>query len=292
MVGLATLLTVAAVLLLFRGVREMILRRDPAWARMKRAQSRNLQAAKSPGDARSRQRTVTVFLSAVGGAVIMYLLFYILTGDTFFSVAGLIGGFLLPGWVAEIQATRLMIRISEQLDQAMGMVAAQLRQNTALEVAFAQAASSIGDPLASVFEQVVSATEVGLTFDQAVAGTRDHPAVANHPDYQVFVTQTVIAQMHGANITESFESLRNAISARRKYRNAVSQAATESLVQTAMMFALGLAVLGVVATTTEQGLKPLLDSLLGRLILVASILGNTLILRQTHIGMLKRLRQV
>lgn len=293
MIGVAALLASTSAALLVLGIYSLLTGRGIAaeWARRRDAD--RLRSSPSAADAARRRRGVMVVLSAVGGGLALYLLLYFFSGSVTFSVAGFIGAFLLPGWVSEIQRTRLMIRVSEQLDQAMGLLVAQLRQGVALESAFAQVAQTIDEPLGVVFDQVVAATNVGLTFDQAVSGTRNHPYVVENPDYQVFVTQAIITQEHGGgNIMESFAALRDAIAARRKYRGAVQEADGQNLMESVMMFAIGLLVMVIYALMSPEGLTPLLKSPLGQVILLVSILGNILVLRKTHVGMLRRLRRV
>lgn len=292
MIAVAAMLASFAALLLVLGIATLV-QRGSVLERAKRRETDRLRSGPSPADQEKRRRSITVALSAVCGGLALYGLLYFFSGSVAFSVAGFIGAFLVPGWVSEFQRTRLMIKVSEQLDQAMGLLVSQLRQGVSLETGFARVAQVIDEPLGVVFDQVVAATNVGLTFDQAVSATRTHPYVAENPDYQTFATQAIITQERGGgNVMESFTALRDAIAARRKYRGAVQEADGQNLLESVFMFAVGLVVMAIYALLSPRGLKPLLDSTLGQVILLVSILGNIFVLRRTHIAMLRRLRKV
>lgn len=224
--------------------------------------------------------------------MLFFSLIYFLSNDLALSLVASFGAFLVPSWVIEVQQTRQMIQVSEQLDQAMVILSSSLCRNTPLAVAIAQAADACGSPLQGVLEQVVASTGVGLSFEQAMLDSRENPVVAENPDYQVFATQAAISHSRGANVLETFEALRNAISARRRYRAAVREAEGANIFQSVLICGIGLTVLFAYALMTPDGLAPLMRHVVGRITLLVSILGNVIMLRTQHINMLRRLRKV
>lgn len=274
------------------GIVRLIEGRNADWDQMRQTSEEQLRQGVSPADRAAQARMVTAIASALGSGILFFSAIHFLSNNLALSLVASFGAFLVPSWAIEVQQTRQMIKVSEQLDQAMGLLSAALRRNTPLEIAIAQAADACGNPLKGVLEQVVAATGVGLSFDQAILASREHPAVAENPDYQVFATQAAISHNRGANVLETFEALRNAIAARRRYRAAVQEAEGVNIFQSVLIFGIGFVVLFAYAAMTPEGLAPLMRHTAGQITLLVSILGNVIMLRTQHIAMLRRLRKV
>lgn len=292
MTGLAALFSAGAVLVLLLGLRRFWSGGMVEWQRRKRIRHERVRPAAAPGAAIHRLRRIGTLAGTVVSGLFLFAVLYALSGSTGLGMAGSLGGFMLPGWWTEWQRTRQLVRASDQLDRAMGLIAAALRRGATPEVAFAQAAEGIGDPLGGVLEQVSAATGVGLAFSQALSGARKHPAVAENSDFQVFVTQVAIASERGANIVQAFETLRGIISSRRRYRASVSEQMGQHLIQSVTIILVGLVVLISYAFLTPDGLAPLVGNPLGQALLLVSVLGNVGLLRWNHVSMLRQLRQV
>lgn len=203
-----------------------------------------------------------------------------------------LGGLMVPGWVREWLETRRLVQLSEQLVRVMGMVATSLKRGTPLEAALAEASTGLPDPLGPVLRNLAQATTMGVTLAQAVEQLRTLPAVTGSADFQVFATEMVVCHERGANIVQAFDALRTVLAARRKYREQVKENMGQHLLQSMVITGVGLFVLGLYSFMAEGGLEPLLSSIIGQLILAASLLGNAFLLRMTHLSMLRQVRKV
>jgi Flp pilus assembly protein TadB len=231
-------------------------------------------------------------LWAGGGAAGLYLLVMLLGHKAGLAFVVALGGFMIPGWVQEWQETRQLLQLSEQLGRAMGMVGTSLRRGTPLEVALAEAALALQAPLGPVLRNMADATVLGVTLDQSVEQVRALPAVTASPDFQVFATEMVICHQRGANVVQAFEALRTVLTARRKYREQVRENMGQHLLQSLVIAGIGLFVLMAYSAMTPYGLGPLLESIVGQLILAASVLGNVFLIRLTHLSLLRQTRRV
>jgi Flp pilus assembly protein TadB len=229
---------------------------------------------------------------AGGGAVGLYLLVTLLTHKAGLAFVVALGGFMIPGWVQEWQETKHLILLSDQLGRVMGMVGTSLRRGTPLEVALAEAALALPAPLGPTLRNMADATVLGVTLSQSVEQVRTLPAVAASPDFQVFATEMVICHQRGANVVQAFEALRTVLAARRKYREQVRENMGQHLLQSLVIASIGLFVLLAYAAMTPDGLGPLLESIVGQMMLAASVLGNMFLIRWTHLSLLKQTRRV
>lgn len=229
---------------------------------------------------------------AGGTAVLLYVLVIGMAGRPSLAFAVALGGFMVPGWVREWRETRRLVELGDQLGRVMGMISTSLRRGTPLEVAIAEAASALPAPLGPALRNLADATVMGVTLSQAVEQVRTLPAVSGSADFNVFATEMVVCHQRGANVIQAFEALRNVLAARRKYREQVREHMGQHLIQSLVIGGLGLGVLLIYATMSPHGLEPLLESVVGQLILAASVLGNMFLIRLTHLSLLRQTRRV
>lgn len=241
---------------------------------------------------KKRTEQLQFLMLAGGGAVLLYLMVSILTHRVGLAFGVALGGFMLPAWVKEWNHTRRMVDLSEQLGRAMAMISTSLRRGTPLEGAIAEAASGLGDPLGPALRSLVDAISMGVTLGQAVEQVRQMPGVAGSADFQVFATEMVVCHERGANVVQAFEALRHVLSSRRKYRAQVKEHMGQHLLQTMVIAGVGFFVLAAYSLMTEWGLEPLLESVVGQFLLAFAILGNTFLIRVTHLTMLRQLQKV
>lgn len=222
----------------------------------------------------------------------LYLVTAVLSHRTGLAVAVALGGFMAPAWIRELRNTRRLVELSEQLSRAMAMIGTSLRRGTPLEGAIAEAAASMAEPLGPVLRGLVDATSMGVTLSQAVDQARSLPAVAGSPDFQVFATEMVVCHERGANVVQAFEALRLVLTARRRYRDQVREQMGQHLIQSLVIAGVGLFTLGSYSLMTPQGLGPLLESIMGQLILAFSLLGNIFLIRVSHLSLLRQTQRV
>lgn len=228
----------------------------------------------------------------LGVAALLYLLSSVLTHRSALSLAVAFGGFLVPGWVRQWRETKRLVLLSEQLGRVMAMVSTSLRRGTPLEVAITEAARSMPTPLGPVLRHLSDATVMGVTLSQAIEQARTLPAVAGSSDFNVFATEMVVCHVRGANVIQAFESLRNVLAARRKYREQVREHMGQHLLQSLVIGGLGFGVLSLYALMAPEGIQPLMESVIGQMLLAASVLGNIFLIRVTHLSLLSQTRRV
>ncbi|HYG59447.1 MAG TPA: type II secretion system F family protein [Symbiobacteriaceae bacterium] len=241
---------------------------------------------------RKKAEKAQSLLIAGGGALALYLVTTVMFHRTGLAVAMALGGFMLPVWIKEWQQTRRLVSLSEQLGRAMGMIGTSLRRGTPLEGAIAEAARTMPEPLGPVLRSMVDATSMGVTLAQAVEQCRTMPAASGSPDFQVFATEMVVCHERGANVVQAFEILRQVLEARRKYRSQVREHMGQHLMQSLVIASVGYFVLFAYSFMSPDGLSPLLESVLGQMLLAGSILGNLFLIRVTHLSMLRQTQKV
>lgn len=242
--------------------------------------------------ARETTDRMATLLPALAGGVLMYFFTQLMTGKAGLSFFVAMGSFMIPTWIREWRETRRLTVLADQLGRVMGMVSTGLRRGTPLEAALSESAMTIPFPLGPVLRNMADATVLGVTLSQAVEQSRQHPAVRGSTDFQVFATEMVVCHERGANVVQAFEALRAVLAARRKYREQVREHMGQHLIQSLVISGVGLGVLLAYSQMTPDGLGPLLESVIGQMILAGCILANVFLIRLTHLTMLRQTRRV
>lgn len=286
-------LVAAAVWLVAAGLRRLAVAPGAWWLARRRAHRGRGRPGGEAGPEQVAQRAHRLGLVAAGagGAALLYAVVLAVAGSPGLAAGAALGGLLFPPWVAEWQRTRNAALVSDQLDAAMAVMAAQLRSGSPVEVAAQRAAEVVGQPLRGVLLDVARETALGRRFADALEEVRQRPEVAGSTDFQVFVTQLCVAQERGANVLPAFESLRAALAERRRYRQVVAEQLGEHVMQTATIAGIGLLVLAAFAWLSPQGLGPLVGTPVGQVVLLGSVLGNTALIRTAHLSMLRQMRR-
>lgn len=290
---LVGLLTAGAVMLLAVALRRLATSVTVAWLNQRRVVR---ETAAPPGPvppevAARRTRLAATLAAAASGAALLYAVMLVLSGSPGLAAGAALGGLLFPTWVSEWLQTRQAVQISEQLDAAMAVMAAQLQAGAPVEVAMWRAAEVAREPLREVLMEVAREANLGKRFGEALEHVRRHPAVAESVDFQVFVTQLAVAQERGAPLVPAFAALRAALAERRRYRQSVAEQMGENLLQTVTIAGIGAAVLLAFAWLSPEGLRPLVESRVGQIVLLVSVLGNASLIRWSHVGMLRQTRR-
>lgn len=263
----------------------------PSAQRIRRRVSHERVRVRIAGGRLNSEQALTSAL-ALGAGVALYTLTAMLSHQTGVSLAAALGGFMVPKWVREWRETNRLLKLSDQLGRVMGMISTSLRRGIPLEMAVSESANAVPAPLGPVLRNLADATVMGVTLSQAVEQIRSLPAVRGSSDFSVFATEMVVCHQRGANVIVAFESLRNVLEARRKYRAQVQEYMGQHLIQSLVIGGIGLGVLALYAWMSPDGLKPLLESITGQLILAASLLGNMFVIRLTHLSLLNQTRRV
>ena len=107
-------------------------------------------------------------------------------------------------------------RLSEQLPDALEMMARSLRAGHALTSAFKMVATEMPTPVSIEFGRAFEAQELGMPFEKAVADmTRRAP---DNQDLKIFALSVIVQKETGGNLVEIIEKIADTIRSRYKFQ--------------------------------------------------------------------------
>ena len=123
---------------------------------------------------------------------------------------------LLPLMFVMFIRSRRSRKLSEQLPEALEMMARSLRAGHALSSAFKMVATEMPTPVSIEFGRAFEAQELGLPFEKAVADmTRRAP---DNQDLKIFALSVIVQKETGGNLVEIIEKIADTVRARYKFQ--------------------------------------------------------------------------
>jgi tight adherence protein B len=123
---------------------------------------------------------------------------------------------MIPIFYVMFMRSRRSQRLSEQLPDALEMMARSLRAGHALSSAFKMVATEMPTPVCIEFGRAFEAQELGLPFEKAISDmTRRAP---DNQDLKIFALSVIVQKETGGNLVEIIEKIAETVRSRYKFQ--------------------------------------------------------------------------
>jgi tight adherence protein B len=123
---------------------------------------------------------------------------------------------LLPLFYVLFKRNQRSARLSQQLPDALEMMARSLRAGHALSSSFKMVATEMPTPVSIEFGRAFEAQELGMPFEKAVADmTRRAP---DNQDLKIFALSVIVQKETGGNLVEIIEKIADTVRGREKFQ--------------------------------------------------------------------------
>jgi tight adherence protein B len=191
------------------------------------------------------------------------------------NVAGLLGLTLLsaavPSLSVMIARSRRNEKLSEQLPEALEMMARSLRAGHALTSAFQVVAGEMPEPISIEFARAYEEQRLGLSLELAVQQmARRAP---KNPDLKIFAVSTIIQRETGGNLAEILGNIADTIRQRYRFRGKLRALTGEGRASAVVLGALPGFVALVLSVVNPKYLRTLVETTTGRWILAYAVVS-------------------
>lgn len=195
--------------------------------------------------------------------------------------AGIALGGPLPGlvvWAVCMLLPRLFIALSrkkraQEMERALPVmiekIASSVRAGLGLREAFERAGEAAGGPLMEEVRRATGEMRINVPFDEAVTRMARRVPLA---DASVFCTALVIAQRTGGFVSAVLDSIAVSLREKRALDGKVKALTSQGKMQGVIIGSLPVALLFAVYLLDPQMVRPLFDTLIGRLMLAGGAL--------------------
>ncbi len=187
-------------------------------------------------------------------------------------------------WLLAARARRGR-QISEQLPEALEMMARSLRAGHALSTSFELVAREMPDPVSVEFARAFEEQRLGLSFDEAVR--RVAQRVPSNGDLKLFAISAVIQRETGGNLAEILDKIATTIRERYRFHGKLRALTAEGRASAVVVGALPFLVTLALSVLNPTYIAQLFVDPLGNAILAAGtacwIVGETVMFRMTKL---------
>ncbi len=163
------------------------------------------------------EMTVATLLGICGAGFLGGILLGVIasSGLVMTLVLAFLFGFM-PIFYVMFMRSRRSRRLSEQLPDALEMMARSLRAGHALSSAFKMVATEMPTPVSVEFGRAFEAQELGIAFEKAVSDmTRRAP---DNQDLKIFALCVIVQKETGGNLVEIIEKIAETVRGRYKFQ--------------------------------------------------------------------------
>ena len=199
----------------------------------------------------------------VVGALIGAALLTALT-QSFIGLGGLLVGYI-PVLLVKSKANARLERMTEQLPEALELVARSLQAGHGIAEAMRGVAEEMQQPIAWEFGRVYEQNNLGLDFRECLEGL-----VQRNPrnfDLKIFASSVLLQRETGGNLIEILESIADTVRKRFVFQGKVSALTAEAKFSAVVLGGLPFFVTGAIYVLRPAYLNPLFDDPLGRMML-------------------------
>ena len=162
------------------------------------------------------EMTVAQLLAYCGvGGILGFMLAILGSGGIMFIILPVLFG-ALPFFYVLFKRGQRSTRLSQQLPDALEMMARSLRAGHALSSSFKMVATEMPTPVSIEFGRAFESQELGMPFEKAVADmTRRAP---ENQDLKIFALSVIVQKETGGNLVEIIEKIADTVRGREKFQ--------------------------------------------------------------------------
>ncbi len=159
-------------------------------------------------------------------------------------------------------------KLSEQLPEALEMMARSLRAGHALSSAFKMVATELPTPVSMEFGRAFEAQELGQPFERAVADmTRRAP---DNQDLKIFALSVIVQKETGGNLVEIIEKIADTVRERYRFQGKLAGLTAEGRMSSYIVGALPFVTMLFLLFANRPYIVPLFTTDMGHYLLVAA----------------------
>ncbi|BDG08489.1 type II secretion system F family protein [Anaeromyxobacter paludicola] len=183
----------------------------------------------------------------------------------FLTILSCAGGVCLPFLFLDIARDRRSRKISEQLPEALEMMARSLRAGHAISGSFRIVATEMPEPVSVEFGRAFEEQKLGLSLEQAVLQMAGR--APGNGDLKIFAISTIIQKETGGNLAEILSNIAETIRARYRFQGKLRALTAEGRASALVLGLLPLLMALLLQLINPGYLKPLVADPLGQRIL-------------------------
>lgn len=201
-----------------------------------------------------------------GGLVGLITFLVTLKGAMFF--AGALAGILMGLALLGLRIRRRRKKFTNQLGDMLTMVANALRAGFSFMQAFELISREMDAPMGREVQLVVNEVNLGNTLESALDNMQRRVA---SPDFELVVTAVLIQRQVGGDLASILDTISETIAERVRMRREVMTLTAQGRASALVVSCIPIGLAGAVSIMNPNYLKPLVETDLGRMFIIAAV---------------------
>ncbi len=195
-----------------------------------------------------------------------------MVGDLMFGIVlGLAAGIMLPSLWLDIQWTKRLKMLEEQVEEAMIYMSNSFKANPSLPEAMQDVCNSMGPPISQEFGVMLREYKLGTPLDQALINMQKRVGSRN---LQLAVSALLVGRTVGGNIPKILEDIGNTIRESYRLERVIDTQTAQGRMQAWVMGSAPAGVCGVFYALDPELISPLFNEFMGYVIIAIAVLLN------------------
>lgn len=230
-------------------------------------QGRRIELLMQQADWPIRGTEFEAILLLWGGLVGLITFLVTLKGAMFFAgaLAGILMGLVLLG----LRIRRRRKKFTNQLGDMLTMVANALRAGFSFMQAFELISREMDAPMGREVQLVVNEVNLGNTLESALDNMQRRVA---SPDFELVVTAVLIQRQVGGDLASILDTISETIAERVRMRREVMTLTAQGRASALVVSCIPIGLAAAVSILNPNYLKPLIETELGRMFIVAAVI--------------------
>lgn len=230
-------------------------------------QGRRIELLMQQADWPIRGTEFEAILLLWGGLVGLITFFVTLKGAMFF--AGALAGILMGLALLGLRIRRRRKKFTNQLGDMLTMVANALRAGFSFMQAFELISREMDAPMGREVQLVVNEVNLGNTLESALDNMQRRVA---SPDFELVVTAVLIQRQVGGDLASILDTISETIAERVRMRREVMTLTAQGRASALVVSCIPIGLAAAVSILNPNYLKPLIETELGRMFIVAAVI--------------------
>ncbi len=209
---------------------------------------------------------------------------FFLTENPVFTLAALIGTYILPKYYVRAMRTQRFKTLEKQLPDALLMITGAMSAGASVNIAIESMIKEQRPPIAQEFELMLRELRIGVDYDTALKNMEKRNPI---PDFALVISALRISREVGGNLAEILNSLADTLREKQTMEGKIASLTAQGKIQGIVMTALPLLVLFGLTQIEPVAMAPLFSTWPGWITLtvigVMEIMGYFFIRRITAI---------
>ena len=213
-------------------------------------------------------------------AAAVFLLFFLVLGQVFLALPFGVLSYFLPGLLVNFKKKKRMQALTDQLPEALDIIASGLRAGFSFPQAMAVVSREMQPPIKDEFYRVIWENRMGKTLEEALHNMGER---TDSDDLDLFITALLIQKQVGGNLAEVLNNISHTIRERVRIQGEINTLTAQGKMSAVIIILLPIALAGILTILNTEYMLEFFTDIIGQVLVVASVISmiiGTVIIRK------------